>query len=111
MGLQRKLDAAGKLSRYKVRLVCKGFMQGATVDNSKTFQPFANFASFTFVIAIVTSYKFRLVQLDVIMTFLNPNVEEEVYDVKGTVSFPILAIYVHGVTLGSNSDEVLEWIK
>jgi len=64
---KRKLDAAGKVCRYKARLVCKGFVQREGVDYSETFAPVAKFSSIRLLIA--TLYKFRLVHLDV-MTIL-----------------------------------------
>ena len=78
-----KLDVAGKVCRYKARLVCKRLMQREEVDYSETFAAVAMLASITLPIAIAASYKFRLVQLDVISAFHNPDVEENIY-----VQFP-----------------------
>jgi len=60
---KRKLDAAGKVCRYKARLVCTGFMQRQGVDYSETFATVAQFVSMTWLIAIAAFHKFRVVQL------------------------------------------------
>ena len=52
-------------------------MQREGVDYSETFGPVAKFASIRLLIAIAAFYKVRLVQLDVIRAFFNPDVEEE----------------------------------
>ena len=56
--------------------MCKGFMQREGVEYSEHFAPLAKFASIRLLIVIAALYKFRLVHLDVITVFLNPDVEE-----------------------------------
>ena len=42
---RKKIDAEGKVCRYKARLVCKAFMQRADIDYCETFAPVAKFSS------------------------------------------------------------------
>ncbi|RDX75390.1 hypothetical protein CR513_44735, partial [Mucuna pruriens] len=73
-----KVNIDGSMSRYKVKLVAKGFMQKARLDYLEVFSPLnKNWGvkeSIRLVVAII-SYN----QLDVKTTFLNGALEEKVY--------------------------------
>jgi hypothetical protein len=74
-----KQDAEGKVQKYKARLVARGFTQQPGIDFNETFAPVACMDTVRTVLAIVAQYKWPVYQMDVKSTFLNGNLEEEVY--------------------------------
>jgi hypothetical protein len=60
-------------------LVCQGFIQREGIDFVETFAPVAKFHSIRCLIALAAYYDLKLVQMDVVTAFLNPDVEEEMY--------------------------------
>jgi len=60
-----KKDAAGKVVRYKARLVVQGYSQVPGVDYFDTFAPVAKLPSIRMVLAIVNSRKMELHQVDI----------------------------------------------
>ena len=79
MGLQIKLDSQGNIERYKARLVAKDFTQREDIDYNDTFSILSCKDSFRIIMALRTYYDLELHQMDVKMTFLNRNLEENVY--------------------------------
>lgn len=63
------LNSDGSISRYKARLVVKGFHQQADVDYHKTFSLVIKPAIMRFVLAIIVSCNWSLRQLDVSNAF------------------------------------------
>ena len=74
-----KRDSNGNVERYKARLVAKGFTQKDGVDYKETFSPVSKKDSFRIIMAMVAHYDLELLQMDVKTTFLNGNLDEEVY--------------------------------
>jgi Reverse transcriptase (RNA-dependent DNA polymerase) len=74
-----KRDSKGKIERYKVRLVAKGFTQKEDIDFNETFSPVSKKDSIRIVLALVAHYNLELHQMDVKTAFLNGELEEEVY--------------------------------
>ena len=74
-----KLNSDGSISRYKSRLVAKGFHQQASVDFHETFSPVVKPAIVRLVLAIAMSCRWELRQLDVSNAFLHGYLKEEVY--------------------------------
>ena len=74
-----KLDSQGNIERYKARLVAKGFTQREGIDYNETFFPVSCKDSFRIIMALVAHYDLELHQMDVKMTFLNGDLEENVY--------------------------------
>jgi hypothetical protein len=74
-----KLNEDGKIVRNKARLVCKGYAQVEGIDFEETFAPVARLESIRMFLAFASFNNFKVYQMDVKSTFLNGNLEEEVY--------------------------------
>ena len=74
-----KLDSQGNIERYKVQLVAKGFTQREGIDYNETFSPVSCKDSFRIIMTLVAHYDLELHQMDVKMTFLNGDLEENIY--------------------------------
>ena len=74
-----KTDSLGNIERHKARLVAKGFNQREGIDYTETFSLVSKKDSLWIIMALVAYFDFDLHQMDVRMTFLNGNLEEEVY--------------------------------
>ena len=74
-----KLKADGSLDRYKARLVAKGYAQKYDIDYQETFAPVAKLNTIRILISIAANRDWPLQQFDVKNTFLNGDLEEEVY--------------------------------
>jgi hypothetical protein len=69
----------GSIEKYKARFVARGFSQIEGVDYDETFAPVARYTSIRSIIALVASMGWKLHQMDVKTSFLNGEIEEEVY--------------------------------
>jgi hypothetical protein len=74
-----KHAADGSVEKYKARFVARGFSQVEEIDYEETFAPVARYNSIRTIITIATSMGWKLHQMDVKTTFLNGEIEEEVY--------------------------------
>ncbi|KAG8497073.1 hypothetical protein CXB51_008352 [Gossypium anomalum] len=66
-------------SRYKVRLVAKGYSQIPGVDFTDVFSPVVKHSSIRALLGIVAMHDLELEQLDVKTTFLDRELEEDIY--------------------------------
>jgi hypothetical protein len=82
-----KKDSLGNIERYKARLVAKGFTHKEGIDYTETFSPVSKKDSLCVIMALVAHFDLELQQMDVKMTFLNGDLEEEVY-LKQPEGFP-----------------------
>ena len=71
--------ADGSISKYKARFVARGFSQKEGVDYEEMFSLVAHYTSIRTIIALASTMGWRLHYMDVKTTFLNGEVEEEVY--------------------------------
>jgi hypothetical protein len=71
--------ADGSVEKYKVIFLARGFSQVEGIDYAETFDPIARYTSIRMIISLVASMGWRLHQMDVKTTFLNGEIEEEVY--------------------------------
>ena len=74
-----KKNSLGNIERYKARLVAKGFTQKEGTDYIETFSPVSKKDSFRVIMDLVAHFDMELHQMDVKITFLNGDLEEEVY--------------------------------
>ncbi|XP_062114469.1 uncharacterized protein LOC133825558 [Humulus lupulus] len=74
-----KFNANGSIERYKARLVSKGFTQTYGIDYTETFALVAKLNTIKNLLSLDVNMDWELHQLDVKNTFLNGELEEEVY--------------------------------
>ena len=73
------MNENGQVIRNKARLVCKWFAQVEGVDYEETFAPVARLEAIRMFLAFSSYKKFKVYQMDVNSSFINGNLEEEVY--------------------------------
>jgi hypothetical protein len=66
-----KHNADGYVSRYKVRLVAKGYAQTYGIDYEKTYSPIAKMTIVKVIIAMASTQGWSLHQMDVKNVFLH----------------------------------------
>lgn len=74
-----KRDPNGKILKYKVRIVAKGYVQKQGVDYDEVFAPVARIETIRVILALAGSSGWRVHHLDVKSAFLNGRLEDEVY--------------------------------
>ena len=77
-----KNDALDQVVRYKVGLVANDLSQVHGVDFHETFAPVAKFTTIKCIFAIRATMDLEIHHIDVKMTFLNDNLEEDIYIVQ-----------------------------
>ena len=76
---KNKVNENGQVIRNKSRLICKGYAQVERVDFEETFALVTILEAIRMFLAFVNYKKLKVYQMDVKSTFLNGNLEEEVY--------------------------------
>lgn len=76
---KRKLDGDGQVSRYKARLVARGFSQIQGVDYNETFSPVIKYQSVRMIFAVAAIMRAKMTFFDVKTAFLNGELAEKVY--------------------------------
>jgi len=76
---KNKLNENGEVIRNKARLVYKGYAQQEGIDFEETFAPVARLEAIRMFLALSSFQKFKVFQMDVKSSFLNGDLEEEVY--------------------------------
>jgi hypothetical protein len=74
-----KRDSNCNIPRYKAGLVARGFTQEHGVDYHETFAPTLRVISIRVVLALPAFHDWEVEQLDVVTTFLEANIDEEIY--------------------------------
>ena len=77
-----KHNSDGSISRYRARLVAKGFHQQYGVDFEKTFSLVIKPPIVRIILSLAVQFNWPLRQLDVRNTFLHGFLREEVYMVQ-----------------------------
>jgi hypothetical protein len=65
------------ITRYKVRLVVKGWQQIQGVDYNETFAPVSKLTTLRLLLATCSSNNWKVCHLDVVMAFLNPKIDND----------------------------------
>ena len=76
---KRKRGVDGKVETFKARLVAKRYTQNEGINYDETFSPVAMLKSIRIILSIAAHYDYEIWQMDVKTTFLNGNLEEEIY--------------------------------
>jgi hypothetical protein len=76
---RNKLNEDGHVTRNKARLVCKGYDQVKGIEFEDTFFPFSIMEEIKLILDYACSKNIKVYQMDVKSTFLNGDLEEEVY--------------------------------
>ena len=74
-----KWDTKGDITRYKVRLVAKGFTQTARLDYEETFAPIARLNSLRLLLAMATIFDWDVHHVNIKSAYLNGHLDEELY--------------------------------
>jgi hypothetical protein len=74
-----KNDSTSKPSKYKVKLVARGFEQKEGLDFQETFAPIIKWSTIRSVIVLINHFGWKISHMDVKTTFLNNDKKEEVY--------------------------------
>jgi hypothetical protein len=76
---RNKLNEFGQVTRNKARLVCKRYAWVEGIDFEETFSPIAIMEEIHLILAYACSKNIKMYPMDVKSTFLNGELEEEVY--------------------------------
>ena len=93
-----KNDSLGNIERHKVRLVAKRFTQREGIDYTETFSHVSKKDYLRIIMALIAHFDFDLYQMDVKTTFLNGNLEEEVY-MKNLKDSPLVKVGIYFASL------------
>jgi hypothetical protein len=74
-----KTDDTGAVSKFKARLVARGFLQTKGVDYFENFSPTLRADSLRYLIATAARLGMKAIHLDVETAFLNGKLSEEIY--------------------------------
>lgn len=76
---KRKYDATGKFTKYKARLVARGFSQKEGIDYSETFSPVVRHSTLRILFSLATELNLQCNHIDVTTAFLNGELEETIF--------------------------------
>jgi len=76
---KKKYHLDGSIDKYKARLVAKVFTQKPNIDYFNTFAPMIRISSIRVLLALATTHKLVIHQMDVNTIFLNGDLKEEIY--------------------------------
>jgi hypothetical protein len=74
-----KVDKAGKITRFKARLVAQGFSQKEGIDFNETFAPTMHLKTARVLLALAARENLEVRQYDISTAFLHASLTEEVY--------------------------------
>src|ERR1700678_2802163 len=74
-----KRDHEGKITRYKGRLVAKGFTQIPGIDFTETFAPVMRLDTLRLLLALTMIWGLKAHIVDIVGAYLNGDLKEEIY--------------------------------
>jgi hypothetical protein len=102
---KKKLNADGKVEKYKACLLAKGYSQVEGIDFGDVFSFVAKLTSIRFFWFVVAAFDLEVQQMDVKTTFLHEDLEKKIY-MKQLESFA-----VKGKRASLQVEKVLVWVK
>jgi len=72
----RKINPDGS-TRYKARLVIKGYEQKEGINYDETYAPVSKLATFRLLLALAAQYGWDVDHMDVVTAFLNPKIDRD----------------------------------
>ncbi|GJR24006.1 zinc finger, CCHC-type containing protein [Tanacetum coccineum] len=79
MDLKKKLKVDETIEKLKARLVIQGFKQKSGIEYFDTYAPVTRISTIRLLIAMASIHNLTIHQMDAKTSFLNGNLEEEVY--------------------------------
>jgi hypothetical protein len=76
---KKNLRPDGTIDKYKARLVAKGYTQKECEDFFDTYSPVSRLTTIHVLLSLAASHGLLIYQMDVKTTFLNGELEEEIY--------------------------------
>jgi hypothetical protein len=76
---KKKLQPVSTIDKYKARLVAKGYTQKEGEDFFNTYSPIARLTIIRVLLSLAASHGLLVHQMDVKTTFLNGELEEDIY--------------------------------
>ncbi|PPJ50823.1 hypothetical protein CBER1_07278 [Cercospora berteroae] len=76
---RRKIGKDGKVSKYKVRLVARGFQQREGFDFTETYSGVVKTAAYRTIFALMAALGWKCHQMDFVTAFLNGGLEEVIH--------------------------------
>nr|GEV20403.1 zinc finger, CCHC-type [Tanacetum cinerariifolium] len=76
---KKKMKVDGTIDKFKARLVIQGFRKKEGIDYFDTYAPVARITTIRLLLALAVIHNLVIHQMDVKTTFLNGNLDEEVY--------------------------------
>lgn len=76
---KRKLNPDGTISKYRARFVAQGYRQTKGIDYHETFSLVVSATALRMVIATAAKNNWTIRQRDVVLAYLNGELEEELY--------------------------------
>ena len=72
-------NEAGRVKKFKDKLVTKGYLQVEGVNFGEIFSPIAKLISIRVLTPLATTFDLEIEKMDVKTTFLHGDIEEEIY--------------------------------
>jgi hypothetical protein len=76
---KKKIRPDGTIDKYKARLMTKGYTQKEGEDFFDTYSPIARLTTIRVLLSLAASHGLLVDQMDVKTTFLNGELEDEIY--------------------------------